>query len=256
MKCPICECSNSAERIKYTMNAHPIPGVDIPVSLDAISCSHCGEESETPEVTASNDKLLAEARLEWMRRNRAQAGKNLHLLLKDLRKVYGLSQAQLTKLINASPNAISKYERGEVAPSGVAATMIKMLAFHPETIDLLTDLSAPPKVRRDQDFSIDFVSISASISAVAINILQEAGVAFSRSYDIISRYATNHSVAESEYDVTLMKDNDRRANSHTRKLNIQTYSLEKYELEVDKPLEGLVKFNTSHRIGASFRYAH
>ncbi len=66
MKCPICEFSNTAEPIKYPMDVQPIPGVSILLNLDALHCSHCGEQSETPEITVSNDKLIDESKLEWL----------------------------------------------------------------------------------------------------------------------------------------------------------------------------------------------
>ncbi|HEX6369137.1 MAG TPA: type II toxin-antitoxin system MqsA family antitoxin [Longimicrobium sp.] len=74
-----------------------------------------------------------------------------------LRKKYGLTQAQLERLIGAGPKTVVRWERGTVAQNKTADTLLRVLLDHPDVVAGLrrqTGLTRParrasaPRVRK------------------------------------------------------------------------------------------------------------
>lgn len=51
-----------------------------------------------------------------------------------LRKKYGLTQAQLERLIGAGPKTVVRWERGTVSQNKTADTLLRVLLEHPEVV--------------------------------------------------------------------------------------------------------------------------
>jgi putative zinc finger/helix-turn-helix YgiT family protein len=51
-----------------------------------------------------------------------------------LRKKYGLTQAQLERLIGAGAKTVVRWERGRVAQNKTADTLLRVLLDHPEVV--------------------------------------------------------------------------------------------------------------------------
>jgi HTH-type transcriptional regulator/antitoxin MqsA len=67
----------------------------------------------------------------------------------DLRKKYGLTQAQLERLIGAGAKTVVRWERGTVAQNKTADTLLRVLRDHPEVVaDLAKQNGRPAKPRR------------------------------------------------------------------------------------------------------------
>ncbi len=67
--------------------------------------------------------------------------------LAHLRKIKGLSQTEVAKNINASREAIGKYERNEALPSVITAK--KIADVFEVTLDYLVDESATPSFDKE-----------------------------------------------------------------------------------------------------------
>jgi HTH-type transcriptional regulator / antitoxin MqsA len=66
-----------------------------------------------------------------------------------LRKRYGLTQADLERLIGAGAKTVVRWERGTVAQNKTADTLLRVLRDHPEVVaDLAKQNGRPAKTRR------------------------------------------------------------------------------------------------------------
>jgi HTH-type transcriptional regulator / antitoxin MqsA len=67
----------------------------------------------------------------------------------ELRRKYGLTQAQLERLIGAGAKTVVRWERGTVAQNKTADTLLRVLRDHPEVVaDLAKQNGRPVKTRR------------------------------------------------------------------------------------------------------------
>lgn len=57
--------------------------------------------------------------------------------IRAMRERYGLSQADAAQIFGCGPRAFSKWERGEVAPTGATARLLKLALNHPEVLAAL-----------------------------------------------------------------------------------------------------------------------
>lgn len=93
-------------------------------------CSNCGEKFY---VGAMAD--------ETFRRSAAAVRKEGGLLapdeIREIRAMYGLSQASLEKLINSGEKTVVRWERGSVAQNATADTLLRVLRDHPEVVSRL-----------------------------------------------------------------------------------------------------------------------
>lgn len=93
-------------------------------------CDRCGETFYTGDMTTESFRRAAAV-------IRAEDG----LLAPDdivgLRRKYGLSQAQLEKLIGAGEKTVVRWERGTVAQNKTADTLLRVLLEFPGVVDQL-----------------------------------------------------------------------------------------------------------------------
>ena len=93
-------------------------------------CSRCGEEYLNGEMMDDSQRRATAV-------IRAEDG----LLAPDeiigLRKKYGLTQAQLERLIGAGEKTVVRWERGTVAQNKTADTLLRVLLEHPEVVAAL-----------------------------------------------------------------------------------------------------------------------
>jgi HTH-type transcriptional regulator/antitoxin MqsA len=100
------------------------------------------------EETFYSREMLSESFLRATAAIRAEDG----LLAPDeiigLRKKYGLTQAQLERLIGAGEKTVVRWERGTVAQNKTADTLLRVLLEHPEVVAALkrqNGLARPPR---------------------------------------------------------------------------------------------------------------
>jgi HTH-type transcriptional regulator/antitoxin MqsA len=104
-------------------------------------CGRCGEEF-----------LHGEMMDDSLRRATAVIRAEDGLLAPDeivgLRKKYGLTQADLERLIGAGAKTVVRWERGTVAQNKTADTLLRVLLDHPEVVKELKRQKGLPKAPR------------------------------------------------------------------------------------------------------------
>jgi HTH-type transcriptional regulator/antitoxin MqsA len=118
---------------------------DRPVTFDDrfFRCSQCGEEYFNGEMM--DDSLRRATGV-----IRAEDGLLAPSDIVALRKKYGLTQAQLERLIGAGEKTVVRWERGTVAQNKTADTLLRVLLEHPDVVAALkrqNGLSKPPRRR-------------------------------------------------------------------------------------------------------------
>ncbi|WP_313308726.1 type II TA system antitoxin MqsA family protein [Stutzerimonas nitrititolerans] len=192
MKCPICKSKDTLQQAQYEMKVSPVNGVAIPVSLDCFICNHCNQETETPDITVSNDLKIAKAKLNWHNANIAKT-REFAGTMKAFREVTGLTQQHLTSLIGATKNAVSKYERKQVSLSGIGERLIILMTRHPETVGWLqaidNELNGRPLYSLSFEQKAELYSVARTgrfghveFSPLSSSARSEATVFFSKDY--------------------------------------------------------------------------
>jgi putative zinc finger/helix-turn-helix YgiT family protein len=102
--CPNCEKISELEHIITTEELN-VRGEMIKVEVEYYKCKECGEEFEDP---GSKDDPLEKAYLEYRRRH----GMIQPEEIREMRKLYGLTQQELSKLIGWGGATLSRYENG------------------------------------------------------------------------------------------------------------------------------------------------
>ncbi len=90
-------------------------------------CSRCGEEYLNGEMMDDSQRRATAV-------IRAEDGLLAPGEIVGLRKKYGLTQAQLEKLIGAGEKTVVRWERGTVAQNKTADTLLRVLLEHPEVV--------------------------------------------------------------------------------------------------------------------------
>ena len=90
-------------------------------------CSRCGEEYLNGEMMDDSQRRASAV-------IRAEDGLLTPDEIVELRKKYGLTQAQLERLIGAGEKTVVRWERGTVAQNKTADTLLRVLAGHPEVV--------------------------------------------------------------------------------------------------------------------------
>jgi HTH-type transcriptional regulator/antitoxin MqsA len=54
--------------------------------------------------------------------------------IREIRAMYGLSQASLERLIHSGEKTVVRWERGSVAQNATADTLLRVLRDHPEVV--------------------------------------------------------------------------------------------------------------------------
>jgi putative zinc finger/helix-turn-helix YgiT family protein len=102
--CPNCEKISELEHIVTTEELN-VRGDIIKVEVEYYRCTECGEEFEDPR---SKDDPLDKAYREYRRRH----GMIQPEEIREMRKLYGLTQQELSKLIGWGGATLSRYENG------------------------------------------------------------------------------------------------------------------------------------------------
>ena len=90
-------------------------------------CSRC-------EETFYDRGMLSESHRRMAAVIRAEDGLLAPDEIVGLRKKYGLTQAQLERLIGAGPKTVVRWERGTVAQNRTADTLLRVLRDHPQVV--------------------------------------------------------------------------------------------------------------------------
>jgi HTH-type transcriptional regulator / antitoxin MqsA len=90
-------------------------------------CDNCGETFYDGNMADESFRRAAAAA-------RLQEGFLSPQEIRDLRAMYGLTQAGLERLINAGEKTVVRWERGMVTQNATADTLLRVLRDHPEVV--------------------------------------------------------------------------------------------------------------------------
>jgi putative zinc finger/helix-turn-helix YgiT family protein len=125
--CPNCENITELEYIKG-IEEHNIRGELIKVKVEYYKCKECGEEFEDP---SSKDDPLDKAYREYRRqKGMVQPEETL-----EMRKLYGLTQKEFSKLVGWGGATLSRYENGALQDE--AHDRVLQLLKNPENMHKL-----------------------------------------------------------------------------------------------------------------------
>ncbi|MCC6649884.1 MAG: type II toxin-antitoxin system MqsA family antitoxin [Candidatus Eisenbacteria bacterium] len=115
--CPVCGgiVQDVTER-----QAMPVGRWSTEVDVSFSRCGSCGEEFVTPEQMRAN-QLAAAARV------RAERGIIAPDRIRSIRARYGLTQADLERMLELGEKTIVRWERGTVLPGAAANTLLLLL---------------------------------------------------------------------------------------------------------------------------------
>jgi HTH-type transcriptional regulator/antitoxin MqsA len=94
-------------------------------------CEECGE---TFYIGDMGDEALRRASTAVRR----EEGLLMPDEIREIRQRYGLSQADLERLIGAGPKTVVRWERGTIFQNRTADTLLRVLRDHPEVVAELT----------------------------------------------------------------------------------------------------------------------
>jgi len=170
--CPLCD-SNSVEirhdrkaRYRYLKVEHVLERQEHTV------CSNCGTSFYQPgQIKRNNERFMAFAKA--FVKNIAPWD-----ILK-IREIYGLSQEQANRIFQCGPTQFSKWERGEVAPTGTAAIALKEALDNPTFIRKLADrervsIDAPQERATPQVIYIGFRESGSTQASTDIHLWAQA----------------------------------------------------------------------------------
>lgn len=122
--CPLC--GGPAALVEETRSMRM---GDRPVTFVGLfyRCSRCGEEYLNGEMMDDSQRRATAV-------IRAEDGLLAPDEIVGLRKKYGLTQAELERLIGAGPKTVVRWERGTVAQNRTADTLLRVLLDHPEVV--------------------------------------------------------------------------------------------------------------------------
>jgi putative zinc finger/helix-turn-helix YgiT family protein len=116
--CPRCEKTTEIEYIK-TVEEIEVRGEPISVPAEFLKCLSCGEEFDDPN---SKQDPLIEAYREYRRRHEMMQPEEI----RELRRRYGLTQKDLSKLLGWGDVTLSRYENGALQDN-THDTILKMV---------------------------------------------------------------------------------------------------------------------------------
>lgn len=127
MRCYLCE-----SEVRVVTEPREVPEGRGTVLIDDTfyRCDACGETFYDGDMTKESFRRATEA-----------ARREYKLLMpneiRELRGMYGLSQASLEKLINSGEKTVVRWEKGSVAQNATADTLLRILREHPEVVEKL-----------------------------------------------------------------------------------------------------------------------
>lgn len=127
MRCYLCE-----SEVRVVTEPREIPEGRRKVVIDDTfyRCDECGETFYDGDMAK-----------ESFRRAAAAVQREYQFLapdeIRELRAMYGLSQASLEKLIHSGEKTVVRWEKGTVAQNATADTLLRILREHPEVVEKL-----------------------------------------------------------------------------------------------------------------------
>jgi HTH-type transcriptional regulator / antitoxin MqsA len=129
MNCFACGAESPLVRERRQL---PMGARTVEIEDEFYRCSACGETFYTGGM---GDEALRRATAVI----RAQDGLLAPGEIVAIRRRYGLTQAQLERLIGAGPKTVVRWERGTVAQNRTADTLLRVLGDHPEVVAQLAE---------------------------------------------------------------------------------------------------------------------
>ena len=125
LQCPICgsnEIQHKVKPFKLTYRGHSIV-----VNQPALWCGSCGEGViEGADHKATREELLFRSKIDGL-----LAPNEIYEIRKNILK---LNQHQAARVFGGGPNAFSRYERGDLAPSRTLDNLLRLLKNHPDQL--------------------------------------------------------------------------------------------------------------------------
>lgn len=151
--CPLCnhntlvEVADLEHRFKYLKKEHAVK------ALKRTLCQTCGSSFQTPSQSLANKDAIESFTRELV----GELGPREILALRER---YSISQADATKIFQCGPKNFSKWERGEVAPTGATALLLKAALELPK---LMQHLAAKAGIEIYSSDTADRTTTRASI---------------------------------------------------------------------------------------------
>ena len=129
MKCDNCGCNNSY--IKKYKHEYNTKGINIVFDSDRRFCSNCNSLVYDSEL---DNEASKKAILMYTKKIGIEPEK-----IVSLRKQYGLSQEQFSKIIGCAKKTLVSYENGNSIPNDIYVITLKTLLDNPDVIKLMID---------------------------------------------------------------------------------------------------------------------
>jgi putative zinc finger/helix-turn-helix YgiT family protein len=107
-------------------------GRKVVVDATFYRCTKCGEEFVRPGM---GDSMLTAAATEVRRQHRFLMPDEI----RAIRLSYGLTQAGLEQLIGSGEKTVTRWEKGSVAQTATADTLLRVLRDHPDVVAKLAE---------------------------------------------------------------------------------------------------------------------
>lgn len=151
--CPLCnqhtlvEVADIEHLFRYLKKEYAVKG------LERTLCQSCGSSFQTPSQSLANKEAIEC----FTRKLVGELGPREILAL---REKYSITQADATKIFQCGPKNFSKWERGEVAPTGATALLLKAALELPK---LMKHLAAKAGIEIHSSDTTDRTTTRASI---------------------------------------------------------------------------------------------
>jgi putative zinc finger/helix-turn-helix YgiT family protein len=161
--CPNCEKISELEHIITTEEVN-VRGDLIKIEVEYYKCTECGEEFEDP---GSKDDPLEKAYREYRRKH----GMIQPEEISEMRKLYGLTQQELSKLIGWGGATISRYENGALQDH--AHDRVLQLIRNPENLQKLVNKNGSFLPEKKRERFLNELSAAIEKRCSLPNILSE-----------------------------------------------------------------------------------
>lgn len=133
-RCPLCggPAKLVEEPHSFRMGDRPVTFMDL-----FYRCGQCGEEYFNGEMMDDSQRRASAV-------IRAEDGLLTPDEIVELRRKYGLTQAQLERLIGAGAKTVVRWEKGTVAQNKTADTLLRVLRDHPAVVKQLAKQNGLP----------------------------------------------------------------------------------------------------------------
>jgi HTH-type transcriptional regulator / antitoxin MqsA len=123
------ECEGTARLVREVREI-PVGGRKVPVEVEIMRCQECGEGYFLP----GGMRAAQEAAADLVRREEGllTAGE-----IREFRQRAGLTQAELEQVLGSGPKTVTRWERGTIAQSRMADTLLRLLRAHPAALRTL-----------------------------------------------------------------------------------------------------------------------